>query len=412
MAGATPPFDPFDPTFRADPYPVYRRLREQDPTHRSLLGFRVFTRYADCAALLHHPDASSDTRNGAAFRAFLEQAPEAARRFAELVSRRRSFLFLDPPDHTRLRGLVSKAFTPRVVEKLRPRIVELVDGLLDAALERGSLEVIEEFAYPIPVVVICELLGVPASDHEKFKGWSRSLARALDPDVVLPVEVLEHRLEAMEAFHHYFRELIDRRRAEPQEDLLSALVTAEDEGDQLSEDELLGTVTLLLVAGHETTVNLIGNGVLALVRHPEALAALAADPSLARSAVEEVLRWDPPVQLDGRVMLADVEIGGVTLERGEQPVILLAAANRDPEQFPDAERFDIERTDNRHLSFGHGIHFCLGAPLARLEGQVALTTIARRLRGLALADPAAPLEYRENLVLRGLARLPVTFATP
>jgi unspecific monooxygenase len=269
------------------------------------------------------------------------------------------------------------------------------------------MEVIADFAYPLPVIIICEMLGVPPADHQRFQGWSRALARGLDPDFLQPVEALEQRYEVILAFHDYFRELIARRRVQPEDDLLTALVQAEELGDVLTEDELLATCTLLLVAGHETTVNLIGNGVLALLRHRGQLERLAAAPALVRSAVEEVLRFDPPVQFDGRVAMADVEIDGLTLEKGEQPMLILAAANRDPAQFEDPDRFDIARADNRHLSFGHGIHFCLGAPLARLEGQLALATLFRRLPGLELAVDVP--EYKENLVLRGLAALPVTF---
>ena len=399
-------FNPFDPEFRANPYPIYRRLREEDPTHLTPLGFRVFSRYADCAALLHHPDVSSDARHATGYAQFLSEAPETVRRFADRMQHRRPFLFMDPPDHTRLRGLVAKAFTPRVVEGLRPRVDSVVAGLLDAAAERARLEVIEEYAYPLPVVVICELLGVPTEDQELFKGWSRALARSLDPDFVLPADTLQERMEAVQAFDEYFTGLIAWRRGHPGDDLLSALIAAEERGDQLSEDELLATCTLLLVAGHETTVNLIGNGALALLRHPEQRGRLRADPALARSAVEEVLRYDPPVQLDGRIAMTDIEVGGVTVAAGEQAMILLAAANRDPEQFDDPDAFEVTRSDNRHLSFGHGIHFCLGAPLARLEGQVALTALVRRFPDLALEVDDPP--YKENVVLRGLASLPVT----
>jgi cytochrome P450 len=399
-------FNPFDAAVRADPYPVYRRMREEEPTHRSPLGFHVFTRYDDCLTVLRHPQMSSDGRNAAGFAEFLEQQP-AARKMAKAMEGKRPFLLLDPPDHTRLRGLVSKAFTPRTVEGLRPRIQQVVDELLDAVEPKGAMEVVEDLAYPLPVVIICEMLGVPASDHERFKGWSRDLARGLDPDFVQPAEALERRFETVLAFHEYFRDLIARRRSDPGADVLTALVHAEEQGDTLTEDEVLGTCTLLLVAGHETTVNLIGNGVLALLRHRDQLAKLRADPTLIKSAVEEILRYDPPVQFDARVATTDIEVGGVTVAQGEQPLLILAAANRDPQQFDAPDTLDITRVDNRHLSFGHGAHFCLGAPLARLEGQLALGTLAERLPRM---EPAADVPvYKENLILRGLAALPVTF---
>jgi len=268
--------------------------------------------------------------------------------------------------------------------------------------------VIEDFAYPTPVRVICEMLGVPAEDHETFKGWSRELARSLDPEEVLPPDVVQRRQAALESFREYFRGLIAQRRAHPEEDLLSALIAAEEQGDTLTEQELLSTCTLLLVAGHETTVNLIANGVLALLRHPDQLDLLRDEPSFARGAVEEVLRYDPPVQMTVRVALEDMAIGGETIKKGQQAIILLASANRDPAQFPDPERFDIRRQDNHHLSFGHGTHFCVGAPLARLEGEIALRTLVRRLEGLQLLTEEP--EYKENIVLRGLAALPVGFA--
>ncbi|HZB71519.1 MAG TPA: cytochrome P450 [Acidimicrobiales bacterium] len=396
-----PTFDPFDPVFRTDPYPVYARLREENPVHPSALGGLVVTRHADCLHVLRHPAASSDERNSDLFRA-MQEAGEVDE---ELVDAR-PFLFLDPPDHTRLRRLVTKAFTPRTIERLRPRVQELVDDLLDARTGTGSIELVEDFAYLVPVQIISELLGVPPEDHERFKGWSRDLARGLDPDFILPPEVVEKRKQAIDAFSAYFHELIAERRRAPQDDLLSALVAAEDAGDRLTERELLSTCTLLLVAGHETTVNLIANGTLALLRHPDELRRLRDDPSIARTAVEELLRFDPPVQLTARVALEDMEIGGQTLAKGTSAILLLGSANRDEAAFAEPDQLDIGRTDNHHLAFGFGTHFCLGAPLARLEGEVALTTLVRRFPDLALATDAP--RYKENLVLRGLEELPLS----
>jgi cytochrome P450 len=400
-------FNPFDPVFRRDPVPSYHRLREEDPTHHSPLGVWVFTRYADCLAVLRHPHASSDARNSSSFQDFFETLNGEDAEALSDMRRLRPFLFMDPPDHTRLRGLVAKAFTPRVVDGLRPRVQQLVDDLLDAVADRGEMELIEDLAYPLPVRVISEMLGVPPEDHETFKSWSRELARSLDPDFMVPADVLERRRQAVLAFNDYFRDLIAERRARPRQDLLSALIAAEDEGHRLTEDELLSTCTLLLVAGHETTVNLIGNGALALLRHPDQLARWRDDPSLARSGVEELLRYDPPVTMTARIALEDIEVGGTTVETGGQVILLLGAANRDPAQFPDPDRLDLARGQNHHLAFGHGIHFCLGAPLARVEGQVALSALMQRFPDLGLA--ADEPDYKENIVLRGLDKLPLRF---
>ena len=396
-------FNPLDPAFRIDPYPVYARLRAEGPVYRAPWGGFVFSRYAPCEALLKDPRSSSDFRTSDAFREFVAQ--QGGDPNAGFLGGTRPFLFLDPPDHTRLRGLVNKAFTPRTVEGLRSRIEEIVSELLDRAEQKGSLEVVEDFAYPLPVQVICEMLGVPVKDHETFQDWSRELARSLDPEEFLPPEVIERRQRAIESFGAYFNGLVEEHRAQPRDDLLSALIAAEEAGDKLTGLELLATCILLLVAGHETTVNLIGNGTLALLRHPDQLALLRDDPSLARSAVEELLRYDPPVQFTGRVALEDITIGDVTIPKGQQSVILLASANRDPEVFADPDRLDITRAENRHLSFGHGIHYCVGAPLARLEAEIALGALVQRFPDMRLLADAPP--YKENIVLRGLASLPV-----
>jgi cytochrome P450 len=400
-------FNPFDPVWRADPYPFYRRLREEAPVGR-VPGIEIwyFARYADCEAVLRDPRWGSDDRKGNLYRQFAESG---ALTVPEEMIRRRPFIFLDPPDHTRLRKLVSAAFTPRVIERLRPRIQELVDQYLDNAVERGELEIVADLAYPLPVVIISELLGVPSEDHTMFRSWSKELAASLDPELTVPPDVLARRVTILHEFGEYFLGLMAARRRRPADDLLSALVTVEDRGDVLSEDELLATLTLLLVAGHETTVNLIGNGVLALLRHPEQLARLRAEPELIRATVEEVLRWDPPVQLDGRVALEDREVGGVTVPKGDQAMLLLAAANRDEQHLADGEQFDILRPDIRHLSFAFGPHFCLGAPLARAEAQAALAAVVRRFPDLRMAGDGSGLRYRDTLVLRGLEALPVEF---
>ncbi|HSS12026.1 MAG TPA: cytochrome P450, partial [Acidimicrobiales bacterium] len=317
-------FNPFDPTWRADPYPFYRRLRSEAPVGQIPgIGIWYFTRYADCEAILRDARWSNDDRKSTLYQQVLTTR---AADVPEYLERLRPFIFLDPPDHTRLRGLVSAAFTPRHIERLRPRIEELVTELLDAAIARGRLEVVADLAYPLPVVIISELLGVPPGDQSQFRGWSKEMAAALDPELMVPPEVLARRVTIMQEFSEYFRGLIAARRRRPTDDLLSALVAVEDQGDSLSEDELLATLILLLVAGHETTVNLIGNGVLALLRHPDQLARLRSDPALIKNTVEEVLRWDAPVQLDGRTALSDIDVGGVTVPKSDQAIVVIAAA--------------------------------------------------------------------------------------
>ncbi len=391
-------FNPMDPEFIADPYPTYHRLRAEDPVHRSPLGFWVLTRYEDVVTALRDPRLAKEAI----------AAVIAARYGAAMPAMGLSMLDRDPPDHTRLRGLVNKAFTPRVVEGLRPHIQKIVDGLLARVEGVGSMDLIEEFAYPLPVIVICQMLGVPVEDRERFKEWGLDIARGLDAILLPPdSDVAQRSAAARRALADYFRALIAERRTSPRGDLLSALIAAEEAGDKLSEDELLATCILLLVAGHETTVNLIGNGTLALLRHPDQLRRLREDPGLIGSAVEELLRYDGPVQRTARIPSADVRFDGLTIGKGEMVMPFIGAADRDPAQFPDPDRLDITRTDNRHIAFGWGIHFCLGAPLARVEGQIAISALVQRLPKLALATDRP--EYRQSLTLRGLTTLPVGF---
>jgi cytochrome P450 len=318
-------------------------------------------------------------------------------------------LFRDPPDHTRLRGLVSKAFTPRTIEQMRGHIQEIVDRLLGRALAQGGMDVIEDLAYPLPVTVICEMLGVPVDDHLSIRHWSADIARSLDAIGLMPSDkgIVERGQVARRALADYFRALVPERRRRPRADLLSGLIAAEEQGDKLSEAEVISMCLLLFIAGHETTVNLIGNGTLALLRHPEQLGRLRAEPGLVPNAVEELLRYDSPVQRTARITTTEVEIAGHAIGKGAMVVTALGAANRDPAQFPDPDRLDVARRDPRHISFGFGIHFCLGAPLARVEGQIALGTLLRRAPGLTLAETSP--EWRESSVLRGLKRLRVTF---
>jgi len=389
-------FNPMDPAFVADPYPTYHRLRAEDPVHRSPLGFWVLSRYEDVAASLRDPRFAKEAI-----------AEFVAARFGRPVERT-SMLDLDPPDHTRLRGLVSKAFTPRVVEVLRPHIQSIVDDLLHRADGAHAMDLIEDFAYPLPVIVICEMLGVPVSDRERFKQWGLDVARGLDALLLPPdSQVIVRSRESRQALTAYFRELIAERRRAPRADLLSGLIAAEEAGDRLSEEDLLATSILLLLAGHETTVNLIGNGTLALLRHPQQLQRLREDPGLIGSAVEELLRYDGPVQRTARIPSADVVVGGRTIPAGDMVMPFIGAADRDPAQFPDPDRLDLGRTPNRHIAFGLGIHFCLGAPLARVEGQIAINALVQRFPKLALATDSP--EFRQSLTLRGLSTLPVAF---
>jgi hypothetical protein len=392
-------FDPFTPEFHADPYPFYRRLRSAAPVYQTPMGFWVLTRYDDVVTVLRDPRYG---REG--FEQLLAAAYGEDREGGRLP---RSMLFRDPPDHTRLRALVSKAFTPRVIEGMRAHIQTIVDRLLDRVQGAGGMDVIADLAYPLPVTVISEMLGVPLEDHGAIRQWSSDVARSLDA-IGIPTDsdIAARGRVARQALGDYFRRLLPERRQHPRDDLLSLLITAEEQGDTLTEGELLATCILLFIAGHETTVNLIGNGLLALLHHPDQLRRLAGDPALVPTAVEELLRYDSPVQRTARITNADVEIGGHPIGKGSMVVAAIGAANRDPAQFADPDRLDITRRDNRHVAFGFGIHFCLGAPLARVEGQIALGTLLRRMPALAMAGSP---EWRESSTLRGLKALPVTF---
>jgi cytochrome P450 len=394
-------FNPLRPEFHADPYPFYRRLREEDPVHQSPLGFWVLTRYDDCVTALRDPRFG---REG-----FAELLSAVYGDGTEKGALPRSMLFRDPPDHTRLRALVSKAFTPRVIEQMRDHIQGIVDRLLARVEPIGSMDVIADLAYPLPVTVICEMLGVPLADHESIRGWSADIARSLDA-IGLPsdADIVERGRVGRRALGDYFRRLVPVRRADPQNDLLTGLIAAEEQGDKLSEGEVIAMCVLLFIAGHETTVNLIGNGLLALFRNPDQLKLLSENPSLIANAIEEFLRYDSSVQLTGRVALEDVELADVEIGKGEGVLALLGAANRDPAVYPEPDRLDITRRNIRSLSFGGGIHFCLGAQLARIEAEIAIATLLRRLPGLSLDDPDRP-DWRQTFVLRGLKKLPASW---
>jgi cytochrome P450 len=386
-------WDPIDPAFRADPYPAYRVLLEEAPLFESPYGLLVVSRYEDCMTILRSSGTSNDFRKSPRFAPAVEDDEDVTP----------SFLFLDPPDHTRLRGLVSRAFTPRRVEQLRPRAQQIADEVFDRAAAAGSMEVVEDLAFPLPVLMICELLGVPPEDVDEFKEWSAATARGLDPSFTWPPGMLERFQELRTRAMDYFSDLIARRRRQPRDDLLSALLEAEEQGDRLTEAEVFSTLNLLLIAGHETTVNLIANGVLAFARYPDQFALVRDDPSLIRGAVEETLRFDPPVHMMGRLPMEDIELSCGTVPALSELVMLPAASSRDGAQFRDP--FDVTRADNRHLGFGFGIHHCLGAPLARLEAQVALGTLARRFSSLELV--ADPPPYKDNITLRGVASLDI-----
>jgi cytochrome P450 PksS len=389
------------PRFKADPFPYYARLRREAPVHQVTLPDRqrawLVTRYDDVLAVLRDERLVKDPLNVASGKQ--QRPPWMPAMFRPLT---RNMLDVDPPDHTRLRALVQKAFTPRLIDALRPRVETVAASLLANA--RGHrMDLIGDFALPLPTIVIAEMLGVPPEDRRKFHRWSSaivstnwsrwSLVKAI-PNVM--------------AFIRYIRKLVASRRVAPRDDLVSALVQANEAGDQLSDDELLAMIFLLLIAGHETTVNLIGNGALALLQHPAELRRLEGDPAMIRSAVEELLRYGSPLETaTERYARDDIDIAGARIPAGALVYAVLASANRDERQFTDPDLLDLDRDPNRHLSFGLGIHYCLGAPLARLEGQIAFQTLLRECAGLRLIAPVERLRWRRGVVLRGLEALPV-----
>jgi len=398
-------FDPRDPAYIRNPFPTLARLRETDPVLWSPnIGGWVVTRYDDCKLVLTDPRFSA-----ARMRPFFAHLP--AERRAQVKELEWSVglwaVFQDPPDHTRLRRLLNRGFTSRAVERMVPRIHAIVDELLDAVAERGAMEAVADFAYPLPATVIMEMLGAPREGLDEIKRWSDDVALFVGGALVTR-EKYERAEEGTKGLSGYFRDLVRERRARPRDDMLSALIAAQDEGDMLSEEELIATCILLLFAGHETTANLIGSGLYYLTRHPEQAARLLARPELAESAVEEILRFDGPTGAMVRIADRDLELRGRPIRKGERIFAMLNSACRDPAQFDDPDRFDVAREQNRQISFGHGIHFCLGAPLARLEGRIALPRALERLRGLEIVDDAG-LEWSDSLILRGIKRLPLRF---
>ena len=400
-------FDLGNPATNANPFPEFARLRVEDPVHWSpTMKAWIVTRYADVKQVaLNNRQISADRLTP-----FFRTNPEYQKGSIESLVRYLNhwMVFRDPPDHTRLRRLFNKAFTPTSVENLRPNIEDIVGHLIDsmqAKAKRGeTVDYIADFAYPLPASVIMDLLGVPRADLERVKVWSDDIALFIGTAQVAGNKYLRAESGA-KAMSDYFRVLVEDRTARPRDDMVSQLVLARDDRDALSTDEIIGTAILLLFAGHETTTNLIGNGFLYSMKHRGEWERLIANPSLAATAVEEFLRYDGPSGAFARVAAADLEMGGKTIREGQRLFAFMNSANRDPEAFDDAERFDIGRVQNPHLTFGHGIHFCLGAPLARLEAQIAATRLAERLPHIRLSggDP----EWHDSLILRGVKRLPV-----
>jgi cytochrome P450 PksS len=394
------------PAFKANPYPFYARLRRDAPVHPITLPDRrriwLVTRYDDVVTVLKDGRFVKDKRTAL--------SPEQAAREPWIPSilrpLERNMLDVDPPDHTRLRALVQQAFTPRLVENLRDRITTLAHELIDAVEAKGNMDLIRAYAVPVPTTIIAEMLGVPPEDRKRFHRWtSRIVTTVPSAWGILPA------LPSLWAFLRYIRQLVKARRAARKDDLVSALVDARESGDRLSEDDLLAMIALLLIAGHETTVNLIGNGMLALLEHPDQMERLRSDPDLIKPAVEELLRFDGPLETaTERFAREEVTLCGVPIPRGEPVFAGIASANRDERQFERPDELDLRREPNRHLAFGLGAHYCLGAPLARLEGQIAINTVLERLPDLRLAHPSAALRRRPGLVLRGLGALPVSFS--
>ena len=397
---------PLDPKFIANPYPTYKELREKDPYHPSpLLGALVLSKYDDVDAILRNFKQFSNDRGPVAERTSPTEGRKVREDVAEQIEEQLqpSMLSLDPPDHTRLRGLVSRAFTPRQIAKMEEHVRATAHGLLDEVEGDNEFDLMSNLAALLPTVVIAEMIGVPTSDRDDFKEWSDQFARVLEPN--LSEAELDLAFETALRFDGYFKGIIAKRREEPRDDLISRLIEAEEEGDKLTEDEMIVTLRLLLVAGNETTTNLIGNGLKALLEHPEQLELLRRQPELIDNAIEEMLRYDSPVQVDGRTALEEIPIDRHTVRTGQRVSLLIGGANRDPEEFKDPETLDITREDAGNISFGRGIHHCLGAPLARLEGKIAFEALLERFDDIQLG--ARTPTYKPNIVLRGLDHLDI-----
>jgi pimeloyl-[acyl-carrier protein] synthase len=395
------------PEFLADPYAVYHQMRSEAPVYWSeRFKAWMLTRYADVKSTLHDPRMRSRERIGA----ILSQLPESARAEMKPLSDHLTkwVAFTDPPDHTRLRTLVDKAFTPRMIANLRRPIQSIVDELLVQVAHAGRMDVVQDFSFPLPATVISSMLGIPRADHGRFKKWSGDIANFVSAGGI-NIDVARQAQQSVIELADYFQGIIRDRRQTPQDDLISRLVAAEEQGEKLSEDELFAMFVQLFFAGHETTTGLINNGLLALLRNPEQKRKLQNDPTLIASAVEEFLRYDTSVQRQARVAAEDIEIDGHTIRKGQYVLQFIAAANRDPAVFPNPDTLDVARTGNRHLAFGYGSHFCIGGPLARLEGQIAMGTLLQRMPNIELACEVATLEWEPLMALRKLKLFPVTF---
>ena len=390
-----------DPEVLANPYPLYRRLQTEDPVHWDpYLHAWVVTRYADVVTVLQRFSATRMPTPEQLTSVGLSELNPVAQ---VLV---RQMIFMDPPAHTRLRALCAAAFTPARAAALRSHIQEITDSLIDAVLPNGGMDVIADLADLLPATVTAELMGVPVADRDQLKTWSKDFSEILGNFQHNP-DRATHTLKIVEGMTAYYRDRIREQERDPRDGVVHALMTAEIDGDRLSEDEVIANCIITMTGGQETTTNLIGNGLLSLLRNPEELARLQASPSLVPSAVEEVLRYESPIQHTGRLAPAEMELGGKLIRKRHAVISVIGAANRDPERFPDPDRLDITRTDNRHLAFGWAGHYCFGAPLARVEGQIAFSTILQRLRNIAL-EPT-PLRWRNNMGFRGLESLPVRF---
>lgn len=393
------------PEIRANPYPLYHQIRTEDPVHwDEPMGFWVVTRYADLMTAFLKRRFSKAQGMTAALNRLPETERETAKPVYQVFSKQ--ILYADPPYHTQLRGLVNKAFTPRIVERMRAHIQQIVDELLDTVQEDGRIDIIQQFAYPLPVVVITEMLGLPPEERDQFKQWSDDTIGAVGI-VRREPSLMEKARHSLAEFAAYIDKMYEQRRYQPKDDLLNALFNVEEEGNRLSREEVVANAILLLWTGHETTTNLIGNSLLALLHHPDQMQRLKNDPSLITNAIDEFLRYDNPVQIVWRVAAEDLELGGKQIKQGQVVNLILGAANRDPAQFSEPDRLDLSRSENRHTGFGAGIHYCFGASLARIQGEIAINTLLRRMPALRLETEM--LEWQANPTFRGVKSLPVVF---
>ena len=397
-------YNPLDPRFVTDPHPFLHRLRREDPVHwNPVLNVWVLTAYAEVFKALHDDRLSSDTRHWDHYKQFFFRGGDPSGPVTQTFSK--WMLQVDPPEHTRLRALATKTFTPRAVGRMRLYIDEMTHRLLDKVAGAGEMDLVNELAYPLPIAVVASMLGVPEEDHEKMKAWTEGMLPSFAPS--MSAEALDNSNQAVAAFRDYFCNLVKKRSQEPRDDLLSALIAVYEAGDRLSEDELLSTCILLMFAGHISTTQLISDTILWLANNPEQLEMLKLDPGLIEGAIEESLRYTSPTQMVYRVALEDMEIGGKSVKKNQLVILSLAAANRDPAQFSDPDRFDIIRENNRHIALGHGTHYCMGAALGRLEGEVAVGVIVNRLPNIRVDHDSITRE--PNIIFRSLKSMRITF---